>query len=354
MLTIGIVGAGLRGRLFADALRDQPGVTVVGFAEPSEKTAEAAREATGLRVVPSHLELLSELDPDAVIVATPDFAHREAAVEVATAGKHLLIEKPLATTLADAHAIADAVRASGVRCLVGFENRWNPHALKAHEAIESGSLGTPITSSAVLSNSYYVPTRMLSWAASSSPAWFLMPHTLDLLTWLNGSPIATVSAIASEGVLAARGVATKDVVHALVTFESGATANLSSVWVLPDAGEGIVDFRFQLVGTEGSVSADLSHQGLSTVTDRSRSEWPLAGRIGRSPVGPPVWMAQQFAAALQDGGELGPDVEHGLAITRAICAIELSVELGRSVRVDELPIPGELTSAEMSEEGGIG
>jgi predicted dehydrogenase len=339
MLKIGIVGAGLRGRLFADALRDQPGVTVVGFAEPSERTAAAARDDTGLAVLPSHAALLSDLDPDAVIIATPDFAHREAAVDVASTGKHLLIEKPLATTLDDAHAIAEAVRAGGGRCLVGFENRWNPHALKAHEAIAAGTLGRPITSSAVLSNSYFVPTQMLSWASASSPAWFLMPHTLDLLSWLNDSRVASVSAIASDGVLAARGIATRDVFHALITFENGATASLSSVWVLPDAGEGIVDFRFQLIGTEGSVSADLSHQGLSLVSDRSRSEWPLSGRIGRSPVGPPVWMVQQFAAALQDGGELGPDVEHGLDITRTICAIEQSVELGRSVRVDELPVP---------------
>ena len=76
MLTIGIVGAGLRGKLFADALKDQPGVDVVGFAEPSERMAEAASTATGLAVVASHSELLDSLDPDAVIIATPDFAHR--------------------------------------------------------------------------------------------------------------------------------------------------------------------------------------------------------------------------------------------------------------------------------------
>ncbi len=339
MLTIGIVGAGLRGTLFEDALRDQPGVTVVGFAEPSERVAETARAATGLPVVASHHDLLDSLNPDAVIIATPDFAHRGPAVDVALAGKHLLVEKPFAMTLDDAHAIADAVHAGGARCLVGFENRWNPHALKAHELVASGSLGDPITLSATLSNSYFVPTQMLSWAAKSSPAWFLMPHTLDLLTWLSGSAVESVSAVATEGILAARGVPTKDVIHALVTFENGATASLSSVWVLPDGGEGIVDFTFQFIGTNGQIKADLAHQGLMSVTDHSRSEWPLSGRIGRAPVGPAVWMVQQFAAGLQDGGELGPDVDHGLAITRAICAIEKSAESGRSVRVDELPVP---------------
>lgn len=336
MLTIGIAGAGLRGQMFARALADVPGVAVVGFAEPSERTAKAATEATGISVHPDHRALLSATSPDAVIVATPDFAHREIAVDVADAGVHLLIEKPLATTVEDAWAIADAVHAGGARCLVGFENRWNPHARRAYDAVASGALGTPITSTATLSNSYYVPTQMLAWAAKSSPAWFLMPHTLDLLMWLNDSEVATVSAVSTRGVLAGRGVDTDDVMHALITFRNGATANLSSTWVLPDAGEGIVDFRFGYIGTQGSISADLSHQGLSVVTDRTRSEWPLSGTIGRTQVGPAIWMVEHFARALQDGGDLGPGVDHGLAVTRAICAMELAARTGRAVAVEEV------------------
>jgi predicted dehydrogenase len=336
MLTVGIVGAGIRGRLFADALRTQPGVEVVGLAETSEPVAATAREATNLPVFSSHTELMARLDPDAVIVATPDFAHREIAVDIAEAGKHLLIEKPLATTLEDARAIADAVQGGGGRCLVGFENRWNPHVLRAKAAASDGSIGAPITSSATLSNSYYVPTQMLSWSAASSPAWFLMPHTVDLVLWLTERNPIKVSAVASKGVLSARGVDTWDVVHALITFEDGSTANLSSAWVLPDAGDGIVDFRFSLIGTRGSVSADLSHQGLTVVSDKYRSEWPLSGRVGRSQVGPAVWMAQDFAAGLLDGSGLGPGVEHGLLVTEIICAIELSVELGQPVELSNL------------------
>ncbi|MHB1171228.1 MAG: Gfo/Idh/MocA family oxidoreductase [Lacisediminihabitans sp.] len=77
MLTVGIIGAGLRGRLFTEALREVPGVFVAGFAEPSDRVAEAAMKATGLPVVSTHRNLLADLDPDAIIVATPDLAHRE-------------------------------------------------------------------------------------------------------------------------------------------------------------------------------------------------------------------------------------------------------------------------------------
>jgi len=331
MVTIGIVGAGLRGRLFAEALHAQPDVAVVGLAEPSIKVAEEARVATGLPVTASHTELLEKFDPDAVIVATPDFAHREIAVAVAEAGKHLLIEKPVATNLDDARAIAAAVHHAGVRCLVGFENRWNPHVVQAKAAMES--LGEPITASATLSNSYFVPTSMLSWAAKTSPAWFLMPHTVDLILWLTGGRPVSVSAVGSRGVLAKRGVDTWDVVHALLTLDDGSTATLSSAWTLPDAGDGIVDFRFQVIGTEGSVTADLSHQGLTVVSDKYRSAWPVSGRIGRSQVGPAVWMVQDFAAGLVDGGELGPDIDDGVLVTEIICAIEESIATGQTVEL---------------------
>lgn len=334
MIRFGIVGAGLRGRMYAEALEDEPGVEVVAFAEASERVAEATRTATGLPVVASHTKLLERFDLDAAIVATPDFAHREAAISIAEAGKHLLVEKPLAMTLDDAWAIRDAVAAGGASCLVGFENRWNPHVVQAKRAIEAGTLGTHITSSATLSNSWFVPEQMLSWAARSSPAWFLMPHTVDLVLWLSGRSPVSVVAIASEGVLRARGIETLDVVHALLTFDDGTTAALSSAWTLPEGADAIVDFRFQFVGTEGMISADPIHQGLDIITDRRRAEGTLAGRIGKSLVGAPVWMVQEFAAGLQRGVTIGPGVEQGVLVTEVICAIEESIATGCAVSLD--------------------
>jgi len=336
MLRVGIAGAGLRGRLFADALAGRTDVAVVGFAEPSVRAAERARTETGLPVVPTHTDLLADLAPDAVVVATPDPEHRAVAVDVASAGVDLLVEKPLATTLADAQAIADAVHRQRVRCLVGFENRWNPHVLRAATALHTGEIGSPVTSTATLSNTYSVPEHVLSWSARSSPAWFLMPHTVDLLTWLTRRTPVSVAAVGSSGVLRARGIDTRDVVHALLTFDDGTTASLSSAWVLPDAGEGIVDFRFSVIGTKGSLSADLGHQGLTVVADRYRSEWPLAGRVGRSPVGPAAWMVQNFVAGLLDGSDLGPDVDDGLLVTRTICAVEEAIETGKTVQIAAL------------------
>jgi predicted dehydrogenase len=324
-VTVGIVGAGLRGRMFADALAGLPDVAVIGFAEAAEPAAASAAAATGLPVLPSHQALLERLDPDAVIVATPDFAHRQAAVDAAHAGKHLLVEKPLATTVADAEAIATAVQASGVHATVAFENRWNPHCVQAKAAASSGGLGDPLTFTATLSNSLYVPLQMLSWAARSSPLWFLLPHTVDLALWLTERAPTSVTAVGSRGFLQSKGIDVWDVVHVLLTLEGGATVNLTSTWVLPEPSPGIVDFRFRLTGTAGSVSADLADQGLTITTDRHRSVWPLAGHIGGQPVGAPVFMAREFAAGLAAGRQVGPGVDHGLLVTRVLAAAERSL-----------------------------
>jgi predicted dehydrogenase len=322
--------------MYATALADVPGVQVVAFAELSERVAAATRDATGAPVVATHDDLLNQFDPDAVIVATPDFAHRDAAVAVATAGKHLLVEKPLAMTLDDAYAIRDAVRQGGASCLVGFENRWNPHVVAAKRTIAAGTVGNHVTSSATLSNSYFVPLEMLSWAAKSSPAWFLMPHTVDMLLWFSGRTPVSVSAVASRGVLAARGIDTEDVVHALITFDDGTTSSLTSAWTLPEGNDAIVDFRFQFIGTEGAISGDPIHQGLDVTTDRRRAHGTLAGRIGASQVGAPIWMAQEFAANLRRGDITGPGVDQGVLVTEVICAIEASFRSGQSVRLADI------------------
>jgi len=331
MLDIGIVGGGIRGRMYAGALRGLDGVRVVAVAEPAASVAGPLGGDTGLPVVSSHTELLERYDPDAVVVATPDFAHRQVACDAAAAGRHLLVEKPLATTLADAQAIVAAVRTGGGSCLVGFENRWNPHVRSAWRSIQAGTVGAHVTSSATLSNSWFVPTRMLSWAAKSSPAWFLMPHTVDMLTWFSGATPQRVCAVASRGQLARRGIDTEDVVHALITYTDGTTSALTSAWTLPDGSPSIVDFRFHYVGTTGAITGTPIEQGLDVVTDRVRTQQTLIDPIGGSPVGAPVWMAREWAAALRDGHPIGPGADVGLQVTRVICALERSFRTGQPV-----------------------
>lgn len=163
-----------------------------------------------------------------------------------------------------------------------------------------------------------------------------MPHTVDLVMHLSGRTPVSVMAVASIGVLRARGIDTVDVVHALLTFDDGTTASLTSAWTLPDGNDAIVDFRFQIVGTDGAISADPIHQGLDLVTDRRRAQGTLTGRIGTNLVGAPIWMAQEWVACLDRGESLGPGVEQGVLVTEVICAVERSYTERRVVTLEEI------------------
>src|ERR1035437_4621888 len=333
MIRVGIVGAGIRGHLFAGAISGY--ADVVGIADTSA-SARSSAESLGVEVYDNFNTLLDDARPDAIIVATPDFAHREVAVAAAERGVHLLIEKPLATSLADAYAIEDAVRKHGVSCVVGFENRWNPHFLAVRQGVEDGSLGQIVHQAAVLSNSYYVPTTMLSWAANSSPVWFLMPHTLDLACWLSGSRPVSVFARGTRGLLAQKGIDTWDVVHASFAFEDGSLVDLTSAWVLPEASSGIVDFRYDAIAEGGAVHANLGDQGLTVVSDALRSIWPLGAPVDGRPVGPPVWMAQKFVQDLEMGTVPTPGLDAGLIVTEALCAVEESLRTGQVIRLADI------------------
>ncbi|MCA1223476.1 Gfo/Idh/MocA family protein [Streptomyces sp. 8L] len=334
MQRIGIIGGGIRGSMYAQSLRGFPGAEVRAVCDVAEPVARTVADGFGLAAYTDHRRMLAEQELDAVIVATPDFAHREAAVDAAAAGCHLLVEKPLAMTRADTDAISQAVRTAGVQCMVGFENRWNPAVRRLREQSAAGALGRVLTQNILLSNTYFVPTKMIGWAAKSSPAWFLMSHTVDAATWVSGRTVTAVDARGSRGVLAARSVDTWDVVHALLTFDDGTTANLTSTWVLPDSMPSVVDFQYQVVGERSAMYVDLQDQSVRQAgPDGFR--WPglLGGEIDGRLQGPPTWMVQDFVTRLERGEQVGPGLVEGAAVTDIVVAIHESLESGGTVSV---------------------
>ena len=138
-IRIGIVGAGIMARFHAETLADHPFAEVTAVASRSRQSAEAlAKDIPGCRVHGSWEELVTDEQIDAVIVATPDHLHADAAVAAAEAGKDLLIEKPLTTSSADARRVVDAVRRSGVVAMTLLNHRWVPAYAQAHQLMRAG------------------------------------------------------------------------------------------------------------------------------------------------------------------------------------------------------------------------
>jgi predicted dehydrogenase len=110
---------------------------------------------------------------------------------------------------------------------------------------------------------------MLSWASSTSPAWFLSSHDIDLVCWFLGDDPATeVYATAVRGVLRRRGIDTEDAIQAQVRFVSGAVATFESCWIYPDTFPSMTDSFIEVVGEEGMVHLDRKDDQLEIASTR--------------------------------------------------------------------------------------
>ncbi len=175
---------------------------------------------------------------------------------------------------------------------------------------------------------------MLPWAGKSSPAWFLMPHTLDLALWFTATEPVQVYAQGTRGVLDARGVPTWDAISALFTLSDGATVTLHSSWILPESRPAVFDMRYEIQGSEGAMTIDGATHGM-TLYGPGRASWPQLGvhRWRDAIRGFPVDMAGDFIRFVRGEADDVPQVREGLIVTAAIEAVHRSLETHAAVTI---------------------
>lgn len=120
-------------------------------------------------------------------MGTPDPTHVEPSQKAVEAGLDALEDEPPCTSDTDALSIRAAVAKADVRCVTAFSNRHNPPYVAARQAIVRGEIGTVRIFNGRLNDAVLVPTEMLTWAAKSTPGWFLISHVTDVAQWLFGS-----------------------------------------------------------------------------------------------------------------------------------------------------------------------
>jgi predicted dehydrogenase len=270
-----LVGAGTFGERHAQAYSRHPAAELVAVCDVrAERAAEVADRYGAGYATDDLARVLADPAVQAVSVATPDHLHRAVAVACAEAGKHLLVEKPLATTVADAEAIVEAARRSGVTLMVDFHNRVNPPMLHAREAIRRGEIGQPRYVYARLSNTTFVPTEMLRWARGSSALWFLASHMVDVVRWMLADEPARVYAVSRSGVLRDLGVDAPDFHVATVEFRGGAVAVFEHAWILPRSQPVVKDLKLEILGSQGAIGIDGSHNRTLELYTAQKASYP--------------------------------------------------------------------------------
>lgn len=198
MLGIGIIGAGHFGAAHARALRSVSNARLVAACRNDAEGLAAFTGAFGGRGYLDYRELLSDPDVDAVVIALPHHLHTDVAIACAEAGKHIMIEKPMAPTVAECRAILAAVRKADVTLMPGHTMRFSLPFLAAKQIIDTGELGSM----------RYGSSRMVKlWMEGNRRDWHLDPasgggmlftagiHALDRLLAFAGRRATHVSAI---------------------------------------------------------------------------------------------------------------------------------------------------------------
>ncbi|OAF19968.1 Gfo/Idh/MocA family protein [Bradyrhizobium neotropicale] len=264
-VAVAVFGAGAIGRAHVEAMRRLDSCAPAAIAEPSV-AGRAYAEGLGVPCYADPLDLLREVKPQAAVIATPNATHRELAIACIERGIVPLVEKPIASTLDDAAAIAIASERANLPVLVGHHRRHNPIIRRARAMIAEGALGR-LTNATVL-YTFYKPADYFEMAwrrePGGGPVLINLIHEIDLIRHLCGE-IVSVQAIASNAV---RGFDVEDSAAVLLRLANGAlvTLNLSDTAAAPwswDLASGespnyppqpvAVQTHF-LSGTEGSLA----------------------------------------------------------------------------------------------------
>ncbi|MGH9418626.1 MAG: Gfo/Idh/MocA family protein, partial [Thermoanaerobaculia bacterium] len=117
------------------------GARLIAAADPDQAARDRAASLANVPVFASNDELLSRSDIDAVIVSGPTHLHADLVVAACDAGKHVYLEKPLATSTADGARVSDAAARAGVKVMLGFNRRYHPLFEQARRLLQSGTIG---------------------------------------------------------------------------------------------------------------------------------------------------------------------------------------------------------------------
>lgn len=255
-MKVAVIGLGVMGQTHARIYSEMSGVELTAIYDINREHAD--RMATQYRTnVADSLEALFGMEElDAVSICTSDDQHHELAMLACKYGKHVLMEKPLATDLNEAKEIIEQVKSSGIKMMVGHTLRWDPRYYHARQNVASGKIGSALHLYARRNNSYQNGLRL---KGRTSVLMFLGVHDIDAIEWVTGDRIVEVYTVEVRNRLKEFHVGDA----AITTFKmaSGAIGSYETSWVMPD-GNYELDAKLDIIGTAGAINVNIVNQNI--------------------------------------------------------------------------------------------
>jgi predicted dehydrogenase len=330
---VGVVGLGYWGPNLARNLAAIAGCELTWLCDASEPArARLSGTYPGARTSADVQDLLEDPELDAVVLATPVPTHSELAIRVARAGKHCFVEKPLATTAAEAQLAVDAAARAGTTLMVGHLLEYHPAVHRLRELLDRDELG----------ELYYVYGNRLNLGklrADENALWSLGAHDVSVVLALIGEEpvecLAHGSSFVRDGI--------EDVVFCYLRFDSGAVAHLHLSWLDPHK-----ERRLTVVGSKRMATFDdMQIEGKLTVYDKGfdedvRSWGEYIARSGdiyspRIPNVEPLRLeCEHFIECIRTGQTPRSDGNSGLRVVRVLERLQQSLSGGRA---SPAPVP---------------
>jgi predicted dehydrogenase len=314
-LGIGVLGAGAIARAHVRSYGKLDGCRLVAVAEVDEARGRAFAAECGATWHRDWRDVLARQDVHAVSVCLPHALHAAAVLDAAAAGKHVLCEKPIATTLADADRMVAACRRAGVTLMIGHTHRFRLEHIKAKELLDGGAIGRVVQVRDVIfaGRDTLTPLGWRGVSALSGGGVFMDNgvHAADRLRWWVGGEVAWVAARTGRASALVEG---EDHGVALLAFRNGVTATLEQALAVPRAaGACYAEF----LGSEGVLRVDTWQRLQVTIRGRPWEDVPLPGD---APEGFDAELGE-FIAALREGRPPSVTGEDGRAALELIQAI---------------------------------
>lgn len=331
MVNIGIIGAGSYGAQHAEAIAAVDGAQLVAASRTTAAALSEFVERYGGIGYTDYHDLLADSTVEAVVIATPHHQHTDIVEAACAAGKHILLEKPMAPTRAECDRILAATAAAGVTLMMGHVNHFSPAYVRAKEMLDAGEMGEVVLGVSTMSK-YWFESNRRGWhldRATGGGMWLTAGiHCLDRLTWLVDSPVVSTSAHLSTRFHDQRA---DDVGMIFLRYANGATGTVVSTGYASGAPKHLTE----LTCTRGMLNVDYTggvsigrYERWQTVYTPADDDWMHAALVNE-------WRA--FLRAVVDGATPAVSGEFARHIMDVIFAAEESSQIGREVAVAYQP-----------------
>ncbi|MCA0986869.1 Gfo/Idh/MocA family protein [Guptibacillus algicola] len=336
-MNFAIVGCGHIAKKHADAIQAAEGATLFAVCDTVSEKMEPFVIDYGVEAFDDFSKLLANDNVDVINICTPSGFHGDLAVQAAAAGKHIVVEKPIALTLEDSQRIIDACKENNVKLSVVHPNRFRPVMMEIKELMNQGKIGKLSHANATVrwnrNQAYY---DQAPWRGTKSlDGGVLMNqaiHNLDLILWLMGD----VEEVYSMSATRLRDIEAEDVSTGVIRFKNGSLGIIEAATTIYPKN---LEETISLFGETGSVKIGgttatlFEHLTIEDLNDEESNT--LIEKVKADPFGKPghQWIIEDMVKAIEEDREPVVTGEDGKKALALVLALYDSAETNTPVKV---------------------